>query len=275
YVGLGTGDVETYRPADFGAFFRRARGRLAKAVASGADTYPYPVTHCGLCDFFELCEKRWEDDDHLSQVAWIRHDQIERLNATGIGTLERLGETAPGTVVDHMAPDTFERLRHQAALQLSARLSGAHRYDLLEPQEKRGLGLLPPPDAGDLFYDIEGDPFWEPGRSLEYLHGMGDTSGSVTALWAHDRESEEPELEGGEDSIVVYEQWVADRDPALLELIERYNEEDVVSNLRLRDWLLERKAEAERTFGDPIAWREPPEVRVPKEETAALLGERA
>ena len=362
YVVLGTGDVETYRPADFGAFFRRARGRLAKAVASGADTYPYPVTHCGLCDFFELCEKRWEDDDHLSQVAWIRHDQIERLNATGIGTLERLGETAPGTVVDHMAPDTFERLRHQAALQLSARLSGAHRYDLLEPQEKRGLGLLPPPDAGDLFYDIEGDPFWEPGRSLEYLHGMGDTSGSVTALWAHDRESEkrvleqvidlihrrlehfpnlhvyhyasyetaalkrlaaqhatreeeldellrrevfvdlfkvvrqslrisydsysiknvreffmraEAELEGGEDSIVVYEQWVADQDPALLELIERYNEEDVVSNLRLRDWLLERKAEAERTFGDAIAWREPPEVRVPKEETAALLGERA
>ena len=36
YVVLGTGDVETYRPADFGAFFRRARGRLAKAVASGA-----------------------------------------------------------------------------------------------------------------------------------------------------------------------------------------------------------------------------------------------
>src|SRR5439155_11657253 len=29
YVVLGTGDVETYRPADFGAFFRRARGRLA------------------------------------------------------------------------------------------------------------------------------------------------------------------------------------------------------------------------------------------------------
>src|SRR5439155_18836222 len=85
----------------------------------------------------------------------------------------------------------------------------------------------------------------------------------------------EAELEGGEDSIVVYEQWVADQEPALLELIERYNEEDVVSNLRLRDWLLERKAEAERTFGDPIAWREPPEVRVPKEEIAALLGERA
>jgi hypothetical protein len=30
--------------------------------------------------------------------------------------------------------------------------------------EKRGLGLLPVPSAGDLFYDIEGDPFWGSAR---------------------------------------------------------------------------------------------------------------
>jgi uncharacterized protein len=362
YVVLGTGEVETYRPADFGAFFRRARSRLAEAIGSNPETYPYPVSHCGICDFYELCEERWEDDDHLVQVAWIRHDQIERLNNAGISTLAVLGETPAGTPVEHMAPDTFERLRHQAALQLEARRTGTQRYELLPPQEKRGLGLLPEPDPGDLFYDIEGDPFFEPGRSLEYLHGLCDTSGAFTALWAHDREREkrvleevidrfherltehpgmhvyhyasyetsvlkrlaaqhgtreeeldellrrevfvdlftvvrqslrvsyssysiknvreffmraEAELAGGEDSILIYEQWVAERDKALLDQIERYNEEDVVSNLRLRDWLLERKAEAEASHGVPIPWREPPEIRVPKEETAALLGERA
>jgi predicted RecB family nuclease len=362
HVVLGTGDVETYRPAEFGAFFRRARGRLAEAVAHGADTYPYPVSHCSLCDFLELCERRWDEDDHLSRVAWIRHDQIERLSAAGIATLERLGETPPGTAVDHMAPDTFERLRHQAALQLSARRTDIHRYELLSPQEKRGLGLLPEPDPGDFFYDIEGDPFFQPGRSLEYLHGICDASGSFTALWAHDRESEkraleqvidriheqlarhprmhvyhyaayetsalkrlaaqhgtreeeldellrrevfvdlftvvrqglrisypsysiknvreffmraEAELAGGEDSIVVYEQWLEERDQALLDRIERYNAEDVDSNLRLRDWLLMRKAEAEGQFAVAIPWREAPEVHVPKEEAAALLEERA
>ncbi len=362
HVVLGTGDVETYRPADFGAFFRRARSRLAEAVANGAETYPYPVSHCSLCDFLELCEQRWQDDDHLSKVAWIRHDQIERLNAAAISTLEALGEIEPDTPIDQMVPETFERLRHQAELQLFARRAHTHRYDLLPPQEKRGFGLLPAASPGDLFYDIEGDPFFEPGRSLEYLHGISDVTGDVTAIWAHDRDSErhaleqvidlvqerlaahpdmhvyhyasyetaalkrlaaqhatreeeldqllrrevfvdlftvvrqalrisydsysiknvreffmraEAELAGGEDSIVVYEQWVAEGDPALLELIERYNEEDVVSNLRLRDWLLERKAEAEATFGVAIPWREPPELRVPTEETAALLGERA
>ena len=34
----------------------------------------------------------------------------------------------------------------------------------------RGLALLPKPDPGDLFYDIEGDPFYEGG--LEYLFGV-------------------------------------------------------------------------------------------------------
>jgi predicted RecB family nuclease len=368
HVVLGTGEIETYRPADFGAYFRRTKARLEKAVAwsqtrgVGPATYPYPVSHCNLCDFLELCEKQWDEDDHLSRVAWIRHDQIERLNAADIGTLEALGETLAGTPIEHMAPETFERLRHQAALQLDARRTDTHRYELLSPQEKRGLGLLPEPDPGDLFYDIEGDPFWEPGRTLEYLHGLMDTSGTFTAIWAHDRESErraleqiidlvgmrlqsypdlhvyhyaayetsalkrlaaqhgtreeeldellrrevfvdlfkvvrqslrisydsysiknvreffmraEAELVGGEDSIVVYEQWVAERDQALLDRIERYNAEDVDSNLRLRDWLLERKAEAEGRFAVEIPWRQAPELRIPKEETAALLGERA
>jgi predicted RecB family nuclease len=362
YVVLGTGDVEPYRPADFGAFFRRARVRLAGAVATRPETYPYPVSHCGICDFYEVCDRRWKEDDHLTQVAWIRHDQIERLSSAGIGTLEALGETPAGTEVDQLAPDTFERLRHQAALQLRARRTNSHLYELLQPQEKRGLGLLPPPDPGDLFYDIEGDPFFEPGRSLEYLHGTCGADGQFHAMWAHDREAEkrvleqvvdlidrrlehfpklhvyhyaayetsalkrlaaqhatreeeldellrrevfvdlftvvrqslrisydsysiknvreffmraEAELAGGEDSILVYEQWIAEQDPALLARIEAYNQEDVISNLRLRDWLLERKTEAEGKFAVAIPWREPPELRVPKEETAALLGERA
>ena len=31
------------------------------------------------------------------------------------------------------------------------------------PEPARGFELLPPPSDGDLFFDIEGDPFWEPG----------------------------------------------------------------------------------------------------------------
>jgi hypothetical protein len=258
-------------------------------------------------------------------------------------------------------PRTFETLRAQAAWQLSYRRTGLHRYELLEPLEQRGLGLLPAPSAGDLFYDIEGDPFWEPGKGLEYLHGLIDRDGMFTAIWAHDRDEEcaavtrlldlfheqlgrdagmhvyhyasyetsalkrlvaehgkreealdellrrevfvdlyavvrqslrishsrysiknvrqffmtaEADLTGGDDAIVLYEQWMAERDPALLESIERYNEEDCVSTLRLRDWLVERKPEAERQYRAAIPWREPPELRAPSEETAQARDER-
>ena len=42
-----------------------------------------------------------------------------------------------------------------------------------------GLALLPAPDPGDLYYDIEGDPFAEGGAGLEYLHGVVDTAERV------------------------------------------------------------------------------------------------
>ena len=63
------------------------------------------------------------------------------------------------------------------------------------------------------------------------------------------------ELEGGDDAIVALRAWLDERDPALLERIERYNEEDCLSTSCLRDWLLERRAEAEAQFGVEIPWR--------------------
>lgn len=361
-VVLGSGLEEDFRPADFAAFYRRARARLADAVENGPDPYPYRVDHCGICDFAELCTARWDADDHLVRVASIRRDQVERLGLAGIRTLEALGDTPPGTAVARMAPETFEALRHQAALQLEARRTGTHRYDLLEPLEKRGLELLPPPSPGDLFYDIEGDPFFEPGRGLEYLHGITDTDRRFTAIWAHDRDEEKralaqvigffrerladhpdlhvyhyapyevaalkrltaehgiledelddllrretfvdlyrvtrqalrisypsysikrvreffmeagDELGGGGDAIVEYERWIEERDDAILESIERYNEEDCLSNLLLRDWLLARRDEARSQYGVDIPWRAEAEPREPAEEASAFAAARA
>ena len=45
--------------------------------------------------------------------------------------------------------------------------------------EGAGFALLPPPSAGDLFFDIEGDPFVEEGGAdgLEYLFGVIEPGG--------------------------------------------------------------------------------------------------
>ena len=54
--------------------------------------------------------------------------------------------------------------------------------------------------------------------------------------------------EGGE-SILEFQRFLETGDEAILAAIRDYNEEDCESTRQLRDWLLARKAEAERQFG--------------------------
>ena len=165
---------------------RRARRRRTRTPSTTAGS----ATSCCVCD------ERWERRRPPRRGS--RASAATRSSASssrGSRRSRRSATRPPGTTVPHMSAATFETLRHQAALQLAARRTGTHRYELLPPEERRGLGLLPAPSPGDLFYDIEGDPFWEPGRGLEYLHGITDADGRFTAIWAHDRDEERRALE--------------------------------------------------------------------------------
>ena len=73
------------------------------------------------------------------------------------------------TTVGGIRPEILERISDQARMQFEARTKG-HDWKLLP--EPDGLALLPRPSEGDVFYDIEGDPFYEAARGLEYLHGV-------------------------------------------------------------------------------------------------------
>jgi predicted RecB family nuclease len=117
HVVNGLGERESFRPSDYMAYYRRLRQRFLDAVAAHADSYPYPVEHCGICDFLSLCQKQWEDDDHLTLVAGIARSQVEKLTAAGVTTLERLGDAAPANRIPKLRAPTFANLRHQAERQ--------------------------------------------------------------------------------------------------------------------------------------------------------------
>src|SRR5204863_2121381 len=121
HIALGSGESESFRVADFSAYYRRVRRRFLEAVAAEAATDPYPVEHCGLCAFRPLCEKHWDAVDHLVRVAGIRRDQITRLAPVGITTLAELAAAPPGSAVPRIPAATFEKLRDQAALQYARR----------------------------------------------------------------------------------------------------------------------------------------------------------
>jgi uncharacterized protein len=205
HVVNGLAERETFRPDDYFSYYRRLKRRFCDVVAEGNPTYPYPVPHCGLCDYLALCQQRWADDDHLVLVAGMSRLQVERLTAGGIETLEALGLAPPQTRISKIRSQTFETLRHQSELQLHHRQLGEHRVDLLPVEPERGFALLPEPDPGDIWLDLEGHPWFEPARGLEYLFGWveldGDGHPRYECLWANDRDEEKAAFEQLMDAI--------------------------------------------------------------------------
>ena len=218
-------EAEAYRFDDFAAYYRYVRKQLFAAVngdGAAEDTYPYPVPHCDVCNWWETCLKRRRNDDHLSLVAGCSRLHIRTLEDEGIRTLEALatldtgtlGDTLDGTLDDTLggtpppslpfrpkrgAPQTYLNLRHQARLQLEEREANEPRWAFRDDVENGdGLHRLPEPDAGDVFFDIEGDRFAHPpglprtnpglGAGFEYLFGVAtgrrESGYAYRARWA-------------------------------------------------------------------------------------------
>jgi uncharacterized protein len=193
HVVLGTRERETLRLADVTAYYRRVRGRFLEAVERRSATEPYPNDHCDLCDFRQRCEDEWEAQDHLHRVAGIRRDQISRLATVEITTLAGLARADPATEVRKLPADTFAGLCEQAELQLASAAAGSIQWRAREVEDGRGFSTLPRPSEGDIVLDLEGHPFFEPARGLEFLFGLLFCDGREPAyetVWALGRDEE-------------------------------------------------------------------------------------
>jgi len=201
---LGTGEIESYDTADAAAYVRAVRARFLRAAASANVPYPDPVAHCARCAFSVACEARRHADDRLTLVAGLRRTHLVKLHAAGIATVAALAAAGDDRRPRTLERTTFARLRAQAALQVAARGDGVARYELLPQEEGRGFARLPAPAAGDCYFDMEGDPFYE-GGGLEYLFGVAyDEAGAThyTSFVGHDRAAERRAFEAFVDFIV-------------------------------------------------------------------------
>lgn len=80
HVVLGGGVApEKFAVQHYLAFFRKIKRDFEVAIASRPETYPEPVEHCAICDWFRVCNERWHNDDHLSLIAYITRNQREAL----------------------------------------------------------------------------------------------------------------------------------------------------------------------------------------------------
>jgi predicted RecB family nuclease len=189
HLQLGDGSRFTVRLAEVSAYARHARRMLEAFLAERPEARPEPVAACGLCLWNNHCAERWEAEDSLALVAGISRSQRQKLEAANVTTMGALAERAER--VPKMATETQRKLVAQARLQSARRRGGPPSFELRDAEPGKGFGLLPEPDDGDVFYDIEGDPYFPGG--LEYLHGVWyREAGSWTfrAFWAHTREEE-------------------------------------------------------------------------------------
>ena len=396
--------TETFRVADFMAYYRMAKREFEATIAAPAtqypppNTYPEPVEHCDVCRWDPVCSARRRSDDDLALVAGITGRQRRALKDSDLKTRRGLAAlptplTTPFDRLDGVSPDSLLRVREQARIQVEGEDRHEPVHELIPPARTRdggfvpNLGLLglPEPRPGDLFFDIEGDPFAND-DGLDYLFGVlepglpdpnapdaapGKPGRTFHAFWARDadgrvtpeaekrafeqtvdlfmdrlakdptihiyhyaayeqtalgrlmgrhatREDDvdrlkrggvlvdlfravrqgvrasvesysikklepfygferEIDLRDAGSSIVAFETWLetggeAGTDEETLHRIERYNRDDVVSNVRCRDWLETLRVELAGQLGEDVP-RPPVRDGLPSEGVAEASAE--
>jgi predicted RecB family nuclease len=205
-----SGPPQTASPTTVGG--ESAAGQYAlefgRAQAEACATYPEPVEHCNVCRWFRECDGRRRADDHLSLVAGIRRQQRDQFEEWDAGTMAKLAEL-PIPLKErpkHGARVGYEQAREQARVQVEGRTQNKLKHEPLLPvAEGMGLCRLPEPAAGDVFLDLEGDPFVGE-QGLQYLFGFAYRDAArewrYEKKWALNREEEKRGFEWVVDEIM-------------------------------------------------------------------------
>lgn len=219
YVVVPWSDFEPqpYRYADFAAYFRRVKRSMLNSLAAKTpqDAYPDPIEHCEICRWQATCDKRRSDDDHPCLVAGISRLQINELREHGITTAEALAglPLALPWKPKRGSAESYIRIREQARIQVEARKSGELKFEVLPVEAGFGLTRLPKPSPGDVFLDLEGDPFAGDG-GFEYLFGYvyegEDGKPSYAGAWAFSRADEKKAFEEFVDFVTARREKIPD-----------------------------------------------------------------
>ena len=229
YLLLGSGEESKHSLKDIEPVFHDRVARLKQMIEARLDD-PNPIewgapgyTADGRC---EWCAPEIERTRDVLLVAGMRTTSRARLADAGIHTIDQLAESTGE--VDGIGGPALEKLRAQARMQLRAPADVDGRHEVLYEVASAGsLSQLPPADAGDIFFDFEGDPLWtangldwgldylwglitlerpgggfetrpaEPGAPQPAERGEGDGASleeRFTAFWAHDRAEEKQAL---------------------------------------------------------------------------------
>ena len=179
----------SFRVAEYAAYYRAVAHDFEALLDDARPSFPVPtkpepVEHCEVCRWSAECRAQWRAEDDLSLVANLTSVQRHALHTIGVTT--RTGLAAPASrLPDRIAGAGREALAHiraQAEIQVRGEREGSVIAERIPPARNRegalvpgnGLLMLPEPSPGDLFFDIEGDPFFGSDEvdGIDYLFGV-------------------------------------------------------------------------------------------------------
>jgi predicted RecB family nuclease len=194
---LGDGRTSSHRLQDILPVYRARRARLERLVderLADAEVTPWGDPRYAACGRCDLCEEQVQRHQDVLLVANLRLSQRARLRAAGVRAIDDLAarhEPVPG-----LSDATLATLQGQARLQIAPRGPGRPlNWEIINPA---ALAALPAPDAGDIFFDFEGDPLHQEGGQeggsgqwgLDYLFGLVEPDDTFRTFWAHDHAEE-------------------------------------------------------------------------------------
>ena len=193
---LGDGQKHVLKVRDYRHYtsyvkskFERSQREKEKKMIS------VPCRYCSLCSYREYCRSVWDKKGDLCLIANIKRQHIKSLQEEGIDSIDQLVCLPLEKEVRGINQKTFRTLYHQARLQYYKRQTGKDRYEVLTVAQEKSIRSLPPKNEGDLFFDMEGDPFYEGG--LEYLFGLYYENREMKQFipfWAHNHKEEKETL---------------------------------------------------------------------------------
>jgi predicted RecB family nuclease len=202
---------EPYRVSEYAAYYRYVKRRLEDAIENNGrvtETYPEPTPHCSVCRWWAECDGRRRKDDHLSLVAGISRLQQKQLNVWDVNAVSNLA-VFPLPLKErpkHGSAGSYVRIREQARVQVAGRTQQKPVHEILDLNPEHGFLLLPEPSPGDMFFDLEGDPFVG-GGGLEYLFGFvadDESRDSVySSQWALNADEEKRAFETFIDRVMA------------------------------------------------------------------------
>lgn len=153
-------------------FRDRTLHRISNFTEPPSPNWAPPRESCARCRWQANCELGIRESNDISLIQGIRSSTRQLLVQNGLATI---AELASATEMDRprkpreVSKETFNKLRSQAAIQLRGPDSaGRPQFEVNDPE---AFGLLPERDGGDIWFDIEGDPFANNGKGLEYMFG--------------------------------------------------------------------------------------------------------